>query len=296
MHKILTQSYRRTLHADKNSEYVLPSLPYAYTALEPVIDAETMRIHHKKHHATYLDNLLEEIEGTKLIKTDPYELACNLSQVPKNKLEKVKNNLGGFINHNMFFRMMRKPQKNNKPTDVINDLIVDSFGSFKNFKNEFVETAKNHFGVGWVWLCLIGKKLKIYTTKNQDNPLMGKQFADADGLPILGVDVWEHAYYLQYQNKRADYVKAWFDLINWDEVERIYETRKIESKLEKRSDLLSGGKGDKAKEQDFDADELAKGIKTEMEHTDDEDMAKEIAMDHLTEDRKYYTKLLRAGL
>lgn len=293
---IKSKSYESFFVFAKKSEYVLPDLPYSYSALEPIIDAETMRIHHEKHHAAYLENLLNEIEGTHLINKNPYDLASDLNLVSESKLEKVKNNLGGFINHNMFFRMMRKPQKNNKPTDVINDLIVDSFGSFKNFKNEFVETAKNHFGVGWVWLCLRGKKLKICTTKNQDNPLMGKQFADADGMPILGVDVWEHAYYLQYQNKRADYVKAWFDLINWDEVERIYETRKIESKLEKRNDLLLGGKGDRAKEQDFDADELAKGIKTEMEHTDDEDMAKEIAMDHLTEDPKYYTKLLKAGL
>ena len=296
MKTIKSQSFNRVLVARKHESYDLPNLPYKFNALEPIIDAETMRIHHKKHHATYLENLLNEIENTKLISKDPYDLACDLSIVPKNKLEKVKNNLGGFINHNMFFRMMRKPEKNNKPTGTISELIDDEFDSYKNFKNEFMEAAKNHFGSGWIWLCAKGNKLEICATKNQDNPLMGKSYADADGTPILGLDVWEHAYYLKYQNKRADYVKAWFDLINWDEVERIYETRKIESKLEERQDLISGGKGDKATEEDFDADELAKGIKTEMEHTDDEDMAKEIAMDHLTEDPKYYTKLLKAGL
>lgn len=296
MKTIKSQSFARIVHAKTHEDYVLPALPYKYTALEPVIDAETMRIHHKKHQATYLDNLLAEIENTDLASKDPYELAMNLDVVQEEKCEKVKNNLGGFINHNMFWRMMRKPVKNNKPSGDVADLITENFGSFNNFKKEFIEAAKSHFGSGWVWLCADGDELKICATKNQDNPLMGKEHAGVAGLPILGVDVWEHAYYLGYQNKRADYVKAWFDLINWDEVERIYETRKIESKLEERQDLISGGKADKATEEDFDADELAKGIKTEMEHTDDEDMAKEIAMDHLTEDPKYYTKLLRAGL
>jgi Fe-Mn family superoxide dismutase len=295
MKTVKSNSYQRIALAEHQNLYVLTDLPYAYAALEPVIDAKTMKLHHRKHHATYLENLLNEIDGTNLMKIDPYELACDLTVVPEEKLQKVQNNLGGFINHNIFFKMMRKPSANNKPEGVIADLINDEFGSFNKFKKDFIEAAKNHFGSGWVWLCIKNNKVTICTTKNQDNPLMGKKFAGCDGTPILGLDVWEHAYYLKYQNKRADYVKAWFDVIDWDEVQRIYETDKME-KSASRKDLLSGGRADKAKESDFDAEELAKGIKTEMEHTNNKNLAKEIAMDHLTEDAKYYTKLLRAGL
>lgn len=276
--------------------YILPKLPYAYDALEPIIDAETMQIHHKKHQKTYLDKLLDEIQDTKLVKINPYDLACDLSIVPQDKLESVKNNLGGFINHNMFWRMMRKPVKNNKPTKIINNLLKKNFGSFDTFKKEFIEAAKNNFGSGWVWLCADEDELKICTTKNQDNPLMSEKYAKASGTPILGLDVWEHAYYLNYQNKRADYAKAWFDLVNWDEVERIFKTSNREAEIENETQNLEGGKGDASTAKDFDSDELAKGIETEMEHTDDKTIAKEIAMDHLTEDSQYYTKLLRAGL
>jgi Fe-Mn family superoxide dismutase len=293
---VKSNSFMRIVSAEKHSDYQLPDLPYSAVALEPIIDKQTMQIHHKKHHKTYLDNLLKEIENTKLIKIDPYDLACDLSQVPEDKLEAIKNNLGGFINHNMFWRMMRKPRGDNKPTDLINKLIKENFGSFNKFKKEFIEAAKNNFGSGWVWLCADDDELKICATKNQDNPLMGQQYANASGTPILGLDVWEHAYYLNYQNKRADYAKAWFDVVNWDEVERIYKTSNLETQIEENKQTITGGKGDETQAEDFDSDELAKGIETEMEHTDDGKIAKEIAMDHLTEDPKYYTKLLRAGL
>ena len=297
MKTILSTSFKlaHTIISAKN-DYQLPDLPYAYNALEPVIDAKTMRLHHKKHHATYLENLLKEIQDTKLIAKDPYDLACDLSIVPSNKLDAVRNNLGGFINHNMFWRMMRKPNRSNRPTSTIDALIKKHFTNFDKFKKDFVDAATSNFGSGWVWLCTSENKLKICATKNQDNPLMGEAYANASGTPILGLDVWEHAYYLNYQNKRADYAKAWFNVINWDEVERIYNTSNLETKIDKNKQNLQGGKADTAQAEDFDSDELAKGIETEMEHTNDENIAREIAMDHLTEDSKYYTKLLRAGL
>lgn len=194
------------------SKFTLPELPYAYDALEPYIDAKTMEIHHSKHHAAYINNLNAAIEGTDLEGKSIEEILANISRHPV----AVRNNGGGFYNHCMFWEIM-SPNAGGEPKDELAGTIMRDFNSFENFKNEFSKAAITRFGSGWAWLCVSAdKKLSICSTPNQDNPLM--DVSGCKDTPILGLDVWEHAYYLKYQNKRPDYIAAWWNVVNWDEV------------------------------------------------------------------------------
>jgi len=193
-------------------------LPYKYDALENVIDAATMEIHYTKHAATYSKNLKDAIQAEKI---DPAKsLEDILANVSKYSV-KVRNNGGGHYNHEMFWQCMRPKQNNNMPSGKLLSAIEKDFGSFANFKTQFSDAGKNRFGSGWAWLYIdAGKSLKIGSTPNQDNPLMG--VSDIKGFPVLGLDVWEHAYYLKYQNKRADYIENWWNVVNWDYVNQRY--------------------------------------------------------------------------
>jgi Fe-Mn family superoxide dismutase len=193
--------------------YELPPLPYDYAALEPYIDAQTMTLHHDKHHQTYVTNLNTAIEKhPELGNKSPEELISDLQSVPDDIRTAVRNNGGGHVNHTMFWRIM-KPNGGGEPTGPIADAINQTFGSFDAFKQQFNAAGAARFGSGWVWLVRDASgDLSITSTQNQDNPLSEGQF------PILGNDVWEHAYYLKYQNRRADYLQAWWNTVNWDEV------------------------------------------------------------------------------
>ena len=197
--------------------FELPKLPYAYDALEPHIDARTMEIHHSKHHQGYTTNLNAAIEGTELEGKSIEEILKAGKDKPA-----VRNNGGGFWNHNLFWEVMA-PNKGGLPTGDLAAAIDAAFGSFEAFKAEFAKAGATRFGSGWAWLCVTNGKLEVCSTANQDNPLMGLGCA---GTPILGLDVWEHAYYLNYQNRRPDYVNAFFNVINWDEVSSRYTTNK----------------------------------------------------------------------
>jgi superoxide dismutase, Fe-Mn family len=195
----------------------LPPLPYDYAALEPIIDTETMKLHHDKHHAAYVNNLNAAIEKhPELAKYSAEDLLRNLSIVPEDVRAAVRNNGGGQVNHSMFWTIM-KPNGGGDPTGKIADQITKDFGSFADFKKLFNETTAKQFGSGWGWLVFEGGKLKVITTANQDNPISQGHYA------ILGNDVWEHAYYLKYQNKRPDYLAAWWGTVNWDEVNKRFE-------------------------------------------------------------------------
>lgn len=193
--------------------FELPKLPYAYDALEPHIDAMTMEIHHSKHHNAYTTNLNAAIAGTELEGKSIEEILMACKDKPA-----VRNNGGGFWNHNLFWEVMA-PNAGGHPTGDLAAAIDSTFGSFDAFKEEFSKAAATRFGSGWAWLCVVGGKLEVCSTPNQDNPLMGE---GCQGTPILAIDVWEHAYYLKYQNRRPDYVNAFFNVINWDEVARRY--------------------------------------------------------------------------
>lgn len=193
--------------------FELPKLPYAYDALEPHIDAMTMEIHHSKHHNAYTTNLNAAIAGTELEGKSIEEILMACKDKPA-----VRNNGGGFWNHNLFWEVMA-PNAGGHPTGDVAAAIDSTFGSFDAFKEEFSKAAATRFGSGWAWLCVVGGKLEVCSTPNQDNPLMGE---GCQGTPILAIDVWEHAYYLKYQNRRPDYVNAFFNVINWDEVARRY--------------------------------------------------------------------------
>lgn len=200
--------------------FELPKLPYAFDALEPNIDAKTMEIHHDKHHKGYTDNLNKAIEGTDLENKSIDEILKNLDM--ENKA--VRNNGGGYFNHNLFWKVM-SPNGGGKPSGDLAKAIDDAFGSFDEFKEKFSAAAKTQFGSGWAWLCVHkGGKLEVSSTPNQDNPLMPGN--DCEGYPILGLDVWEHAYYLKYQNKRPDYVSNFWNVVNWDEVQANYDKHK----------------------------------------------------------------------
>lgn len=200
--------------------FELPNLPYAFDALEPNIDAKTMEIHHDKHHKGYTDKLNDAIKGTDLEGKSIEDILKNLDM--ENKA--VRNNGGGFYNHSLFWKVM-SPDGGGKPAGALAKAIDDAFGSFDAFKEKFSNAAKTQFGSGWAWLCVHkGGKLEVSSTPNQDNPLMPK--TGCDGTPILGLDVWEHAYYLKYQNKRPDYVGAFWNVVNWDEVSARYEKNK----------------------------------------------------------------------
>ena len=201
--------------------FTLPELPYAYNALEPYIDELTMHVHHDKHHATYVKNLNDVLVGHDDLLAMPVEkLLSDLSQVPEAIRTKVKNNAGGHANHSMFWEIMAPPLASSGvgPVGTIATAINTTFGSFEKFQEKFSALATSHFGSGWAWLVSDKGKLVIIDTANQDSPLSeGKT-------PILALDVWEHAYYLKYQNMRVDYIKAWWNVVNWKAVEKKFST------------------------------------------------------------------------
>jgi len=193
--------------------FKLPSLKYDYNALEPYIDARTMEIHHTKHHAAYTNNLNSAVENTELAGKGIEEIMKNISAHPVS----VRNNGGGFYNHNLFWEIM-SPNGGGEPSGDLLEAIKADFGSFGAFRDEFSRAAATRFGSGWAWLLLSDGKLKVSSTPNQDNPLM--DVAEVKGKPVLGLDVWEHAYYLHYQNRRPDYIAAFWNVIDWNEVSR----------------------------------------------------------------------------
>nr|WP_295971687.1 superoxide dismutase [uncultured Bacillus sp.] len=202
------------------AKYELPALPYAANALEPYIDEQTMTIHHDRHHATYVNNLNAALEGHDELSSKPVEeLIANLDAVPENIRTAVRNNGGGHANHSLFWKLLA-PNAGGAPTGEVAEAINAAFGSYENFKDEFTKAATGRFGSGWAWLVVENGKLAVTSTANQDSPLSeGKT-------PILTLDVWEHAYYLKYQNKRPEYINAFFNVINWDEVNSLYRAAK----------------------------------------------------------------------
>jgi Fe-Mn family superoxide dismutase len=206
--------------------YELPPLPYPKEALEPYIDAQTMEIHHDKHHAAYVANLNKAIAGKPDLEQKSVEqLIGNLNAVPADIRNAVRNNGGGHANHSMFWRLLG-PHAGGAPTGPLANAITAAFGSFDALKEKIEAAGLGRFGSGWAWLVVNAGKLEVCSTANQDNPLMGKTIAGCEGRPIFGVDVWEHAYYLKYQNRRADYLKAVWNVVNWTEVAKNYDAAK----------------------------------------------------------------------
>ncbi len=204
--------------------YELPALPYAPTALEPHIDAKTMEIHHGKHHNAYVTNLNNALKDhADLAAKSLDDLIKNLAAVPESIRGPVRNNGGGHWNHTFFWKIM-KPNAEGKPVGKLAAAIDADFGSFAAFQEKFAAAAAGRFGSGWAWLCAKDSKLAICSTANQDNPLMPE--AGCGGTPVIGVDVWEHAYYLNYQNRRPDYVKAWWNVVNWAQAEQNFAAAK----------------------------------------------------------------------
>jgi Fe-Mn family superoxide dismutase len=200
----------------------LPTLPYPKEALEPHLDALTMEIHHGRHHKAYVDNLNKALAGQADLEAKTLDdLLRNLAAVPENLRGAVRNNGGGHYNHSAFWKWMA-PNAGGAPAGKLADAVKAAFGSFDDFKARFEAAGLGRFGSGWVWLVSHAGKLEIVSTANQDNPTMGKAVAGCEGRPLLGCDVWEHAYYLKYQNKRADYLKAWWNVVNWTEVAQGY--------------------------------------------------------------------------
>ncbi|MGQ6333987.1 superoxide dismutase [Mn] [Serratia sp. IR-2025] len=204
--------------------YSLPSLPYAYDALEPHFDKQTMEIHHTKHHQTYVNNANTVLEAyPELAKYSVEELIQDLDKVPADKRTFMRNNAGGHANHSFFWKNLKTG------TTLGGDLkaaIERDFGSVEKFQEEFEKAAATRFGSGWAWLVLKDGKLAVVSTANQDSPLMGEAVAGASGFPIIGLDAWEHAYYLKYQNKRPDYIKAFWNVVNWDEAAARFAAKK----------------------------------------------------------------------
>lgn len=209
--------WRASAQGSASGPYALPPLPYPVDALEPYIDAQTMQIHHDKHHATYVTNLNKALaKSPDISRRTAEELVMNLNEVPQNLRASVKNSAGGHVNHTLFWSMMKK-NGGGQPAGELAKAMEKKFGTFPIFKDLFGGAAMRVFGSGWAWLVLDGEELKIETTSNQDSPLMtGK-------IPLLGIDVWEHAYYLKYQNRRADYIDAFYNVINWDFVSERYK-------------------------------------------------------------------------
>ena len=198
----------------------LPPLPYSFDALEPHIDAKTMEIHHDKHHAAYVTNLNKALEGNAALQALPIEkLLADLNQVPEAVRMAVRNNGGGHYNHSMFWKLMKKGG-GGEPKGELADAIKSAFGSFADFKTKIAQAGVTRFGSGWAWLSWQGGKLVVESTPNQDNPIM------SGGKPVLGVDVWEHAYYLKYQNRRPDYLEAWWNTVNWDQAAENFASAK----------------------------------------------------------------------
>jgi Fe-Mn family superoxide dismutase len=212
--------------------FTLPDLPYAQNALEPVIDARTMEIHHGKHHQTYVTKLNDAIAGNAELESRSIEeLMVNLSAIPAEKRGAVRNNGGGHFNHTLFWSIMGAPGKDGggTPSGDLAKAIDDAFGSFDKFKEKLEAAGAGQFGSGWAWLGVKDDgSLCVCSTPNQDNPLM-QGLVDCPCMPILGVDVWEHAYYLNYQNRRPDYLKAWWDVVNWNAVAERYTKARAQS-------------------------------------------------------------------
>lgn len=207
--------------------FTLPSLPYSYDALEPFFDKKTMQIHHQKHHQTYIDNANSTLTNLPELSNLPIiELIQKLESIPIHKQTVLRNNCGGHINHSLFWKFLGK---NTILQGSLKDAIELNFTSISNFKDHFAKIAISRFGSGWVWLVKQNNSLSIVSTANQDNPLMGENITGVHGYPILGLDVWEHAYYLKYQNKRLDYVKAFWNIVNWEEVSIRFNNTKISS-------------------------------------------------------------------
>ncbi|CAD0005114.1 superoxide dismutase [Flavobacterium chungangense] len=202
------------------AQFVQKPLLYNYNALEPYIDARTMEIHYSRHHTGYVRNLNDAVKGTVLEKMTLEQLFLRASILPAS----VRNNAGGHYNHEMFWSILT-PDKNTKPSAELLKAITDKFGTFENLKQKLNQAALSRFGSGWVWLYLSGEELQVSSTANQDNPLMDD--VQDKGIPILGIDLWEHAYYLKYQNKRADYLTEIWNVINWSEVSRRYNSARI---------------------------------------------------------------------
>lgn len=201
--------------------FTLPSLPYATDALEPHIDKMTMEIHHGKHHNAYVTNLNKALESAPALAGKSLEelLANNCAAVPENIRTAVRNNAGGHANHAMFWTIMG-PHKGGQPHGTLADALKSTFGGFDQFKEKFNAAATTRFGSGWAWLVNAGGKLEIYSTANQDSPIMDGKY------PVMGLDVWEHAYYLKYQNRRPDYIAAWWNVVDWDAIEKRFTTGK----------------------------------------------------------------------
>ena len=221
--KLIIKNYLVMLNKAVN-DLQFPKLPYAYDALEPYIDAQTMELHYTKHHRGYYDKFMAAIKGSKFEKMSFSELLNQISKAPAG----IRNNAGGYYNHDLFWKVMGKSPlaaDESKAQGDLMEAIKSSFGSFDNFKNEFSDAAATRFGSGWAWL-IVDKtgKLKITSTPNQDNPMM--DVAEEKGMPILGLDVWEHAYYLKYQNRRPEYIKNWFNIVNWEEVAKNFKNVK----------------------------------------------------------------------
>lgn len=205
--------------------FQLPALPYAYDALEPHIDKRTMEIHHTKHHQTYITKVNEAIAGTEFDTKTVEELIANLAAVPEAKRGAVRNNGGGHANHSLFWTVMG-PNAGGSPTGALASDIDATFGSLDKLKELFANAAVTRFGSGWAWLYVSEGKLAVGSTANQDSPLMGKEVAGISGTPLLGLDVWEHAYYLNYQNRRPDYITAFWSVVNWNAVAERYAAAK----------------------------------------------------------------------
>jgi Fe-Mn family superoxide dismutase len=194
--------------------HTLPPLPYAFDALEPYIDAKTMEIHHDKHHNAYVTNLNKALESAPDLQSLSVEnLLAQISKVPETIRTAVRNNGGGHMNHSMFWKIMKKGG-GGEPKGRVAEAIQSTFGSFADFKTKFSQAGVTRFGSGWAWLLVKDGKLSVESTPNQDNPVM------SGGKPVMGLDVWEHAYYLKYQNRRPDYIEAWWNVVNWDEIEK----------------------------------------------------------------------------
>ena len=206
--------------SNQSAQFTLPKLPYAYNALEPFIDEQTMIIHHTKHHQAYIDKLNKAVENL----DGKFVLEDSFKSISKADIA-IRNNGGGHYNHSLFWQLMKPnpDSKENLPSGKLAELIIRDFKSFEDFKKEFIEKATKIFGSGWCWLIEQDGKLKITTTPNQDNPLM--EVAAEKGKPVLALDIWEHAYYLKYLNKRADYINNWWNILNWKKAEELYNSK-----------------------------------------------------------------------
>ncbi|OOR85264.1 Fe-Mn family superoxide dismutase [Moraxella canis] len=203
--------------------FTLPELGYSYDALEPHFDKETMEIHHSRHHQTYVNNSNDLLEGTEWADKSAEEVIANLDQIPEEKRTGVRNNVGGHANHSLFWTILKT---GTELGGSLKDAIMQDFGSVEEFQRQFEKAAASRFGSGWAWLVLDEGSLKVVSTANQDSPLMGEAVAGCKGFPIIGLDVWEHAYYLKYQNKRPDYIKAFWEVVNWDEAQKRFDSAK----------------------------------------------------------------------